>query len=381
MERPFSYPSCFMKLEKIQIHSFRNIKAAHLSFGDRFNIITGNNGQGKTNLLESIFLLGTMKSFRGGRNADLISYGSEQSIIKGWGVRDGVTREISLAIFHGGKKAFVDGKPVQRLSDFFGNLNMVVFSPEDISMTRGMPEMRRRYLDRAVFSGDTAYLAIHHEYYRILKNRNALLKLGERDGLSVWSEKLADTGARLMVKRETFTREILRLLQEYYRGIAGPGEEAVIRYRSRVGVSDRSHSSLSVCLRDILGKSLPDDLRRGTTLAGPHRDDLEFVLNGKPLSHHGSQGEQRSFILALKMAEIEYLKRKWGTPPLLLLDDMTSELDRDRNGNFMKYLKEKETQVFITTTGLENINLSGISNYSTFPVSDGKFFTEVANVR
>jgi len=369
-----------MKLAKIQIHSFRNIMEAELFFGERFNIIIGKNAQGKTNLLEAIFLLGTMKSFRMARNGDLISYGSPLSVLKGSGTRDGVNREISLSIRESGKKAFIDGKPVIRLSDFFGNLHMVVFSPEDISMARGLPEMRRRYLDRAVFSGDTGYLSIHHEYSRILKNRNALLRLGERDGLDVWTERLADAGARLMVKRESFTGEIGVLLREFYRGIAGTGEEALIRYRSRVMTPDRSLNSMRASLRDALEKRVADELRRGTTLAGPHRDDLEFILNGKPLNHHGSQGEQRSFILALKMAEIEYLKRRWGNPPLLLLDDMTSELDRDRNGNFMGFLKEKEMQVFITTTSLDNISLGGITNYFTFPVCDGKVFPEVKNV-
>lgn len=369
-----------MKLETIQIRSFRNITEAELSFGDRFNIIVGKNAQGKTNLLESIFLLGTMKSFRMGRNGDLISYGAACSHIRGRGFRDSVRREIALSIMESGKKAFIDGKPVVRLSDFFGNLNMVVFSPEDISMARGLPEVRRRYLDRAVFSGDTGYLAIHHEYYRTLKNRNALLRLGERDGLAAWTERLAESGARLMVKRESFTEEICGILAEFYRGIAGAGEEALIRYRSRLDTRDRSVAALARSLRDTLEKRIPEELRRGTTLAGPHRDDLECLLNGKPLNHHASQGEQRSFILALKMAEIEYLKSRWGNPPLLLLDDMTSELDRDRNGNFMRFLKEKEMQVFITTTGLDNINLSGISNYSTFPVHDGKIFTEVAHV-
>jgi DNA replication and repair protein RecF len=369
-----------MKLIKIQLHSFRNILEAEISPDERFNIIVGNNAQGKTNLLESIYLLGTMKSFRMARNGELITYDSPYSIIKGWVTRDGVIREITLSIRPSGKKAFIDGKPVVRLSDFFGNLNMVIFSPEDISMIRGLPEGRRRYLDRAIFSGDTGYLSLHHEYFKILKNRNALLKKGERDGLSVWTKRLADAGARLMLRRESFAVEIGDLLQEFYRNIAGSGEQALIRYRSRISAKSLSLDDLRLRLLDDMEKGIPEELRRGTSLSGPHRDDLECVLNGKPLNHHGSQGELRSFVLSLKMAEIEYLKRRWGNPPVLLLDDMTSELDRGRNGNFMDFLKEKEMQVFITTTTIGNIEISGIKNYSTFPVNCGKVHTEVAHV-
>ncbi|HOI18068.1 MAG TPA: DNA replication/repair protein RecF [Geobacteraceae bacterium] len=370
-----------MKLVRIQIHSFRNISHADLRPSERFNIIVGNNAQGKTNLLEAIYLLGTMKSFRMARNSELITYDSPYSHVKGWGIRDGVERGISLTITHSGKKASIDGKPVLRLADFFGKLNMVVFSPEDISMVRGLPEVRRRYLDRAVFSIDTGYLGLHHDYFRILKNRNALLKQGLRDGLSVWTDKLADAGSRLIEKRASFVRELAVLLRNFYAAIAGTGQEATVTYRSRCAELTNASGSLRQRLHEALERGIADEIRRGTTLTGPHRDDLEFSLNGKPLNHHGSQGEQRSFILALKMAEIEYMKVRWGNPPVLLLDDMTSELDRDRNGNFMSFLREKEMQVFITTTGLENINLSGITDYSTFPVRDGRFYTEVAHVR
>lgn len=369
-----------MKLQRIQIHSFRNIAFAELAPGERFNIIVGNNAQGKTNILESIFLLGTMKSFRMVKNADLVAYGSPYAVIKGWGERDGVVRKIALSISGSGKKAFVDQKPVTRPGDFFGTINTVVFAPEDISMVRGSPEMRRRYLDRAIFSGDTGYLAVHHEYFKILKNRNALLKSGKTDGLTIWSERLADAGARLMEKRESFIDEIRDLFADYYRSIAGPKHNALLRYHTRITEQDRSRESLCNALCIALEKSYREELRRGTTLLGPHRDDLACILNDKPLNHHGSQGEQRSFILALKMAEIEYLRKRWGNPPVLLLDDMTSELDRSRNGNLMDFLKEKDMQVFITTTSLDNINLAGINNYSTFPVHEGKVLSEVTNV-
>jgi DNA replication and repair protein RecF len=369
----------FMKLIRIQVNSFRNIASAVVLPNERFNIFVGNNGHGKTNLLEAIFLLGTLKSFRTPRNSDLIGYGLPFALIKGWGTRDGVIREISLAIQNSGKKAFIDQKPVTRPADFFGNLNSVVFSPEDITMVRGLPEGRRKFLDRAIFSGDTGYLAIHHEYGKILKNRNALLKRGEQRGLAIWTEQLAEAGARLMEYREAFVEDIGLLLKEYYCCIAGANEQAHIAYHTRLPIKDRTRASFRQHLLDALQISLADELRRGTTLNGPHRDDLNCTLNGKPLNHHGSQGEQRSFILALKMAEIEYLRKRWGNPPILLLDDMTSELDETRNNNLMDFLRDKDMQVFITTTSLEHLRLGGINSYSTFPVDNGKVCTEVTH--
>ncbi len=366
-----------MKLTRIQVHSFRNITQAVLEPNERFNIFVGDNGHGKTNLLEAIFILGTLKSFRLVKNSDLIGYGLPYALVKGWGMRDSCMREITISIQSTGKKAFIDRKPVTRPVDFFGNLNTVVFSPEDIAMVRGLPEGRRRFLDRAIFSGDTGYLALHHEYDRILKNRNALLKREDRAGLTVWTEKLADAGARLMERRDAFVRQLGVLVQEYYSRIAGPDHRAMIHYGTKLAVQDRTRASFYVSLREALEKSVDDELRRGTTLRGPHRDDLECTLNGKPLHHHGSQGEQRSFILALKMAEIEHLRTRWNNPPILLLDDMTSELDRKRNANLMDFLRSMDMQVFITTTSITNLRLDGITSYSTFPVTNGKVITEV----
>lgn len=368
-----------MKLTRIQVHSFRNIAHAVLEPNERFNIFVGDNGQGKTNLLEAIFLLGTLKSFRLVKNNDLIGYGFPFSLVKGWGVRDGSVREIAISIQNSGKKAFIDHKPVTRPGDFFGNLNTVVFSPEDIVMVRGLPEGRRRFLDRAIFSGDPTYLFLHHEYARILKNRNALLKQDNRAGLSIWTEQLADAGARLMERRDSFVRQIGMLLHEYYYRIAGPNQQATVKYGMKLAVEDRSRESLHAALLEALERSRDDELRRGTTLWGPHRDDLECTLNGKPLNHHGSQGEQRSFILALKMAEIEYLRTTWGNPPILLLDDMTSELDGKRNGNLMDFLRCMDMQVFITTTSISNLRLDGITSYSTFPIRNGEVITEVTH--
>jgi DNA replication and repair protein RecF len=364
-----------MKLKKICIFSFRNIDEIELSPNERFNIFAGNNAQGKTNILESIYLLGAMKSFRMTRNSELVKNGSPHSIIKGSVSRDCVTREIALYIEPSGKKVKVDNKTVSRLSDFFGCINMVVFSPEDTSMVRGLPESRRRYLDRAVFSSDFRYLATHHEYLKILKNRNSLLKSAIISGLDVWTERLAAAGARLMKARISYIEEISALLADFYAIIAGRSQFAAIRYSSEAIRRDYvsvTSDDIMYGLLEVFSRKSAEERHKGTTLAGPHRDDIEFYLNGRILKLHGSQGELRSFILALKMAEIEYIKRRHIYPPVLLLDDMTSELDGDRNRNFLDFLKSREMQVFITTTSLNNLCLPESINQSVFTVQGGK---------
>lgn len=361
-----------MILNKIYICSFRNLEETEISFGKKFNVFYGKNAQGKTNLLESIFLLGTMKSFRMARNGDLIKWGADYGLLKGWVEKENVTREISLLLEKQGKKAKIDQKTVAKLTDFFGSLNVVVFSPEEIAMVRGLPDARRRYLDRAIFSGDASYLRIYQEYYKILRNRNILLKNGDTNGLDVWSDKLVETGTKLINARISYLNEIEVLLQRFYSNIANNDEEAGVTYHPHMLDKERLHTEGCGVLREALAKSANEERRRGATVVGPHRDDLEFLLNGKVLKHHASQGQQRSYILALKMAEIEYIRKRFDCPPVLLLDDMTSELDRERSRNLMEFLETKQMQVFITTTSLNNVMLKGVENYCTFSVESGK---------
>jgi DNA replication and repair protein RecF len=350
--------------------SFRNLEEAVLAPGDRFNIIHGRNAQGKTNLLESIYLLGTMKSFRHARNAELISWGGTSAVVNGTVEKDGVLREIALVIERQGKRVRVDRKAVERLADFFGNLNVVVFSPEELAMVKGQPETRRRYLDRAVFSGDQGYLALHHDYGRLLKQRNSLLKRDDRSGLDIWSLQLAQAGARVVERRQGYLAAIEPLVRAFYLEIAGRDEVASIRYRPHGLAEDGA--GLAERILAALVRTAEEERRLRTTLVGPHRDDVEFIIDGRTARLHASQGQSRSFVLALKMAEIEYIQRRHAHPPVLLLDDISSELDRERNRNLMAFLRQKEMQVFISTTGLENLALDGIDNYRSIRVHGGK---------
>ena len=355
---------------------FRNLEEATLSFGPRFNIFHGDNAQGKTNLLEAIFLLGTVKSFRLAKNADLIHWDDDAGVVRGWVDRNGVTREISVLLEKHGKKVTVDRKSVSRMSDFFGNLNVVIFSPEEMGMVRGAPELRRRYLDRAVFSSDLGYLRLYHEYGRILKNRNALLKSGTTASLDIWTTQLAEAGSRMIASRRQYLESINPLFKEFYGAIAGKPETAEIRYQNHPAREVAGEEDIRESLLAVLHSRAAEERRRGTTLAGPHRDDLEFLLDEKVLRQHASQGQQRSFILALKMAEIEYLRNRYAVPPVLLLDDMTSELDGSRNRNLMNFLDTRKMQVFITTTNLRNILLDDINDYPAFRIHAGKVVHE-----
>jgi DNA replication and repair protein RecF len=361
-----------LKLIKLKLASFRNLKNLELEPGEKFNVFYGNNGQGKTNLLESIYLLATMKSFKQAKNAELIAFGSEFALLKGVVERDRVRREISLLLEKQGKKAKIDAKLATRVDDFFGNLNVVVFTPEEISMLRGGPELRRRYLDRAVFTCDLNYLAAYHNYAKILKNRNALLKNSESAGIEVWTDQLVQAAQVVIERRRLYLKEIEKLLQGFYTEISGNDESVQIEYRLHGVESAAYDEDPASALSSALKAHAAEERRRCSTAIGPHRDDVYFGLNGRSSRHFASQGQQRSFVLALKMAEIEFITRCFEAPPVLLLDDMTSELDRERNANLMQFLEKKEMQVFITTTSLENITPQAMSNQRTFRISDGR---------
>lgn len=362
-----------MKLIKLKLASFRNLKSVELVPGDKFNIFFGNNGQGKTNLLESIYLLATMKSFKQARTSELITFGADFALIKGTVQRDQVTREISLLLEKQGKKAKIDSKLATRVDDFFGNLNVVLFTPEEIAMVRGGPELRRRYLDRAVFTCDLGYLSAYHAYVKILKQRNACLRSGETRGLKVWSEQLAQAGAQVVARRCAWLKEIEKLLQGFYSEISGNEEQVQLEYRLH-GVDPKAFAQdPQGAILAGLKNHAAEERRRQSTAVGPHRDDLHFGLNGRSTRQFASQGQQRSYVLALKMAEIEFIHRCFEAPPILLLDDMTSELDRERNSNLMEFLKKREMQVFITTTSLQNILLGpGGEQARTFRIAEGK---------
>lgn len=343
--------------------------------GKHFNLLHGFNGQGKTNLLEAIYLLGNPRSFRTSRLPEFIRHGSTQAVVYGEVESGGTVSQIRLSLEQAGRRVEIDQKGIKRASDLHGKLNAVVFSPDDTSMVKSGPEARRRYLDRAVYTGDIGYLHCWHEYHRILKQRNHLLKSPDKTGLDVWTEKLAIAGAEVIERRQRYVMLLDMQLQQYYATISGGGETAGISYHPE-GVHTADNDGILKDLQQLFQRHAKSDERYGTTTAGPHRDDLTLSLDNRPLKAFGSQGQQKSFVLALKMAEMENLQTIFNEPPLLLLDDMSSELDAHRNSNLMNFLTTRDIQVFITTTEPSAALLATAAHCSVFRVENGNLTSE-----
>lgn len=364
-----------MRLRQLAIAGFRNMEMLRIEPGERFNLLYGLNGQGKTNLLEAIYLLGSPRSFRSTRLPELIRHGDSRGQVRGLVESGGVVSRLRLVLEQGGRRVDIDGKSIQRASDLHGKLNAVVFSPEDTAMVRMGPDYRRRYLDRAVYMSDIGYLHCWHDYQRTLKQRNQLLKQADRSGMDIWTERLAEAGAEVIERRIRFVDEMNARQRQHYRAISGGSEESLVRYRPE-GVEGQGHQELKAALLDLFQRHERADERAATTTAGPHRDDLQFLLDGRSLKAFGSQGQQKSFVLALKMAEMDHLEAAFGDAPLLLLDDMSSELDPCRHKNLMEFLVARGIQVFITTTERSAAVLGAATACAVFHVEAGNLTFE-----
>ena len=364
-----------MRLIRLAVAGFRNIEGARIEPGPRFNLFHGMNGQGKTNLLEALYLLGSPRSFRHARLPELIRHGEATTQVQGDVESLTGNCRIRLTLDSGGRRVELDGKGVHRASDLHGRLNAVVFSPDDTGMVRLGPELRRRYLDRAVYMGDIGYLHCWHAYHRILKQRNQLLKSGEQDGLEVWTEQLAEAGAEVIERRREYVDRLDSILGRHYATISGSRENAGIGYKPE-GIESTSRPRIRDELLALFERNRRQDERYGSTSAGPHRDDLQFRLDGRALKSFGSQGQQKSFVLALKMAEMDHLEQIFSEAPILLLDDMSSELDARRSANLMEYLTGRDIQVFVTTTDRSSSLTGTMQHCAVFRVENGNLTFE-----
>ena len=336
-----------MHVTGLRIRDLRNLADVRLEPHPRFNVLEGENGQGKTNLLESLFWLATLRPLRATRLRELVAWGAAGCRVAATVEHEGLEHRLAVSLRGGERVAEREGKTA-RTSDYFGALAVVVFVPDDVGLVRGPPEDRRRFLDRAVFTGRPAHLADVLAYRRALDGRNRLLRDGADSMLfDAYEQALADAGARLHGARSDYVERLSTAFVRAFEGIAGSGLPASIAYRPGIELDERPVAeALTVAWR--AGRA--HDRQRGFTQRGPHTADLSLRLFERSARSYASQGQQRAIVLALKIAEIQLLEQTTGTAPVLLLDDVSSELDERRNARLFEFLEGFGGQVFITTT-------------------------------
>ncbi|MBP1994593.1 DNA replication/repair protein RecF [Paenibacillus eucommiae] len=367
-----------MFLTKFSLQHYRNYEQVELSTNSNVNIFVGPNAQGKTNLLEAIYVMALTKSHRTHQDKELIGWNSEQAFLHAEVNKKYGPCKLDLQITQKGKKAKINGLEQRKLSNFIGAMNVVMFAPEDLEIVKGAPGGRRRFLDMEIGQVQPSYLYDLSQYQKILQQRNHGLKQSIGSGqagealLAVWNEQLAQYGVKIMKKRQSFIKKLQHWAETIHKGITNDQESLTIRYAPSFEFPENEDESVLFSQFMIKLSQVKDqELRRGITLVGPHRDDLLFFINEKEVQTYGSQGQQRTTALSLKLAEIELIHGEVGEYPLLLLDDVLSELDEYRQTQLIRTFQRK-VQTFITTTGLESVHLDKLDDASVFHVLEGK---------
>lgn len=366
-----------MHIENIKLKNYRNYEDLEISFENKVNVILGENAQGKTNVMESIFVLAMAKSHRTSNDKDLIRWDEEYAKIEGRVRKRNTSIPLELVISKKGKKAKSNHIEQQKLSQYVGTMNVVMFAPEDLHLVKGSPQVRRRFIDMEIGQVSPVYLHDISQYQKILQQRNHYLKLlqirkqTDTTMLDVLTEQFVQYAAKIIERRYQF----LSLLQEWagpiHSGISRNLEVLKIQYKPSLDVSESL--DLTKMIEEFQGKFAQIRLReieRGVTLIGPHRDDLVFFVNGRDVQTFGSQGQQRTTALSLKLAEIELIHSEIGEYPILLLDDVLSELDDYRQSHLLNTIQGK-VQTFVTTTSVEGIDHQTLRDASTFYVAQG----------
>jgi len=364
-----------VRLLSLTCESFRNLSQVSVVPSPRTTIAVGENGQGKTNLLEALYYLATLKPLRANTLKELVQFGAGHARVSGRWLLNGAEREISVEVSHGTRTASVDGKRASSVEAYFGGVSVVAFTPDDLSIVKGSPEGRRTFLDRSVFNRFPAYLQESREYAKALKSRNRLLKEdAPLSHLTVWDETLSRVGARLLVRRRALLDEVATRAQDAFARIGRIEAKAQFIYEPshlELTFATASESELQAALAKALEHRLARDVERGHTSVGPHVDDVEIALGEHAARQFASQGQSRALVIAWKVAEIENLQVTNGFLPMLLLDDVSSELDPERNAFLMQYLADSGAQTLLTTTDAELVRKAAGPETSWLAVSKG----------
>lgn len=363
-----------MIIESIELQNYRNYETLHMEFSPGTNILYGKNAQGKTNILEAVYVCSTTKSHRGSKDREMIRFNEQESHIKLTVRKNDVPYRIDMHLKKSKAKGVaINGLPIRKASELFGIVNVVVFSPEDLNLIKNGPAERRKFIDLELCQLNKLYVHSLVSYNRVLMQRNKLLKElffhpDYEETLDIWDIQLVQYGKELIRCRSEFIGQLNEMIHHIHWKLSGGKEDVRIVYEP---------SAPEEFLGESIARSREQDLKQKTTLVGPHRDDISFYMGDVDIRRFGSQGQQRTAALSLKLAEIELVKRIVRDYPILLLDDVLSELDGDRQNHLLSAIDHIQT--IITCTGLEDFVNHSFQIDQLFHVSNGTVERESGN--
>lgn len=355
-----------MIIKSIEIQNFRNYEYESIEFDEKTNILYGDNAQGKTNVLEAVFIAGTNKSHKGSKDSELINFNGDEAHIKAVVSKRDIDYRIDMHIRKSRSKGIaINGVPIKRSSELYGLVNIIFFSPEDLNIIKSGPSARRRFIDMELCQLDKIYVDNLIKYNKTLEQRNKLLKdiyfePSLEDTLDIWNRNLVNYGSEIIKRRRIFIDKLNSIIEDIHYRLSGKKEHLVISYEESVGED--------VFLQE-LNNNISRDKKSKMTGCGPHRDDISFLIGDVDIRKYGSQGQQRTTALSLKLAEIELVRQSVGDSPILLLDDVLSELDSNRQNYLLNSINDVQT--IITCTGLDEFINNRFNINRIFKVTDG----------
>ncbi|MEH2335931.1 DNA replication/repair protein RecF [Nostoc sp.] len=373
-----------MYLKTLNLRQFRNYQDQKVEFNAAKTILVGNNAQGKSNLLEAVELLATLRSHRMTRDRDLVQEGEAIAQINATLERQTGVSDLTLTLRRNGRRSVaLNGESIRRQMDFLGVLNAVQFSSLDLELVRGGPEGRRNWLDTLLIQLEPVYAHILQQYNHVLRQRNAFLKKTQDSApsnqdseLAVWDAQLATTGTRVIRRRDRAIQRLAPIASACHASISGSTEVLQIKYVPNIPLEDNHPEEVQQAFLAKIQQRAIAEMHQGTTLVGPHRDEVELTINQTPARQYGSQGQQRTLVLALKLAELQLIEEVVKEPPLLLLDDVLAELDLSRQNQLLDAIQDR-FQTLITTTHLGSFDSQWLKSSQILFVKAGEIIPQV----
>lgn len=360
-----------MIIKRLELADYRNYESLDLQFDKGTNILYGDNAQGKTNILEAIYVAATTKSHKGSKDNEIINFDKEEAHIRTYLEKDAIETRVDMHLRKSKSKGIaIDGQKIKKAADLLGLCNVVFFSPEDLNIIKNGPAERRRFVDMELCQLDSFYLYNLNHYNKIVNQRNKLLKdmymnPDLKDTLTIWDSQLVSFGSKIIERRKIFTEQLNEIICEIHKKLSGGKEEILVYYNPDVSVED---------FEVKLKMNQERDIKLKQTTVGPHRDDFSFMIGKVDVRRFGSQGQQRTVALSLKLSEIEFVKKIAKDFPVLLLDDVLSELDSNRQNYLLNSIGDIQT--IITCTGLEEFVNNRFEINKVYRVNNGKVSSE-----